>query len=192
VWDVTVPSAPALVPGGAIVARTPAGNRRTRFPTDVVLEPGRSYRVLARVLEQRNTAIDGPVDEGPVRIQGGIGLADPATCDGAGALEAPFDRTVTGIAFRFGTVPADTSLDPVGTSLVLGKDGARRPVLGWADVGAAGYVVSRCRTGADPPCTPERHAVTTLPTWTDLDEALAPREMVWYLAAAVNECTAGL
>jgi hypothetical protein len=191
VWDVTDPHAPHVVPGGALLLRTPAGNHRGTWRTDVVLEPGREFRLLARVTERRSTTIAGPVTDGPIRVLGGIGTGAGATCDGAAALVAPIDPTAVAIAFRFGTVPASTDPAPLGSSLVVGADSRRHAVLTWDEIGAAGYSVARCRTTSGP-CLPERHAFTTDARWTDPDDGPAPGETLWYRTVALSECAAAV
>jgi hypothetical protein len=104
-------------------------------------------------------------------------------------LASPVDPTAVSIAVRFGGVAADTSLDPVGSSLRLGRS-SPGAILTWADVGAPGYLVLRCLAGVDA-CEPSFHASTPMNTWTD-PTIPPPGRMLWYLTKAANECAAGL
>ena len=188
VWDVTDSGNPIMVAGSALAAATSASNRRSYIPTDVRLHPDRSYRLVARMTEFRDTAIDAPVQDGPISVLGGVSYSAGNGCSGSLAAATSPDPTTTALAFRFGTVTATHTLDPVGNSLVLGKDGADRPVLIWQDVTASGVHVRRCDAtpGA---CTPTFHASSPLSPYTDDD--VSPG-LFWYQVRAVNECTADL
>ncbi len=186
-WDVTAPSSPFVVPGGALLEGTSSRNRRSYFPTDIVLAPGRSYRLVARVSEFRPTAFQAPMTHGPVTVQGGLFFSDTAPCTGLGVAEAALDPEGTALAIRFRSAPGDPT-DPVGRSLRIDRAG-QAPDLRWQDLGADGYEVLRC-SATSGPCTPEIYAATGANTFLDTDSNGA-RENYWYLVGAVDGCSAG-
>ena len=94
------------------------------------------------------------------------------------------------VSFRFRSVPANNVPDPVGKTLVLGRDAGSRPVLTWNDPGAAGYQVLRC-SAVSAPCLPTLHGTTTRSSYTDTDVSPIAGELFFYRVRAVNECTAG-
>jgi hypothetical protein len=85
-WDVTDPRAPLLAE--ARLARTSSANARTRVPFEVVLPPGRRWRLVAHVASSRATAIAGPVDHGRLRVLGGLLYPDVEPCRPAAVLAA--------------------------------------------------------------------------------------------------------
>jgi len=186
-WDVTDPTRPALVPGGALRYETSPRNRRSYFPADAVLAPGRSYRLVARVSAFRASAIQGPIFQGPLTVQGGLFFADSSPCSGEGVAGSEIDPLGTALALRFRTVPPGDPADPVGSSLRIERQG-QAPALHWQDVGAGGYSILRCL--ASGPCTPAPHATSGASAY--VDEEAGAGGSYWYLVAAVNGCTAGL
>jgi len=187
-WDVTDPSNPVVVPAGALEDATSPRNRRSYFPSDIVLAPGRSFRIVARVSEYRATTIEAPVPHGPVNVQGGLFFPDAAPCTGQGVAGAEPDPGGTALAIRFRAVPDGDPVDPVGSSLRIDRDGLS-PALRWQDVGAGAYSILRCV--ANGPCTPLPHATSATSTYLDHD-AGETGGSYWYLVRAVNGCTAGL
>ncbi len=190
-WDVTDASHPALVAGGLFVGTTSSRNRRSAFPVDVVLDPGRSYRLVARVTEDRPTTIAAPVAAGGITVRGGISFKDASPCSGKKTVSASLEPTRTALAIRFGPLPADSQLDPVGASLRLSRTTSGKPLLSWQDVSAPGYRVLRCPASAGR-CVPEALADATGNGYTDPDVTLLPGESFWYVVKAVNACAAGL
>jgi len=190
-WDVTDPSAPFIIDGGAMRRSTSPRNARSYLRTDLVLEPGREYRLIARVTESRETPIDAPADEGLLTVLGGMNYKDVAPCHGSKPATMPVDPAVTSLALRFGAVPSNDALDPVGDTLHLQKIAGTDPVLIWSDPGAAGYRILRCdaRFG---PCTPVPIATTPNNGYHDAAVSLEPDELLWYGVNAVNRCTVDL
>ena len=190
-WDVTDAAHPALVAGGALLRTTSSRNRRSVFPVDIVLEPARSYRLVARVTEERPTTIAAPVGSGGVTVRGGLSFKDSGPCNGKKAATASLEPAKTALAIRFGLVPLDSRSDPVEASLRLARAARGRPVLSWQDVGAPGYRVLRCSASAGA-CTPEAYIDVTVIAYTDPDVTPRPGELLWYVVKAVNGCAAGL
>jgi hypothetical protein len=158
---------------------------------DIILPPGHSYRLVARVTEDRPTAIAAPITADGITVQGGLEFRDQTGCNGLRAANASADPTETALAIRFGPVPTNTDLDPVGASLRLSRDANGEPVLSWADVGAPGYQILRCSATAGA-CAPRTHADSAGPVYADPDVTPLPGESYWYVVKAVNGCTAGL
>jgi hypothetical protein len=167
---------------------TKPGNRRSFLRTDVVLEPGRLYRVVARVRSHRATPINAPVDNGPVEIQGGLLYQDTNACDGLGVTTAMESPTEAFLALRFNPAGiASEQTDPVASSLTLTKDSSGDVTLQWLNLaGVAGYEILRCdATGG--PCIPIGYATASQNTFTDED---ATGEQLWYEVRALRDCTA--
>ncbi len=190
-WDVTDASHPALVAGGALQLTTSSRNRRSVFPVDIVLEPARSYRLVARVTEERPTTIAAPVASGGVTVRGGLSFKDSNPCSGKRPVGAPPEPTRTSLAVRFGPAPLDSRLDPVDASLRLARAAVGDTVLSWQDVSAPGYRVLRCLASAGA-CTPGAHVNAKVNAYIDPDVTLQPGESFWYVVKAVNGCAAGL
>jgi hypothetical protein len=187
-WDVTNTQAPFVVAGGLLDETTKPGNRRSFLRTDVVLEPGRLYRVVARVRSHRATPINAPVDNGPVEIQGGLLYQDTNACDGLGVTTAMESPTEAFLALRFNPAGiASEQTDPVASSLTLTKDSSGDVTLQWLNLaGVAGYEILRCdATGG--PCIPIGYATASQNTFTDED---ATGEQLWYEVRALRDCTA--
>ena len=98
-WDVTA-DPPVIVAGGAVSAETSARNRRSYLPVDILVEPGRSYRLTARVASYRTTAIAAPVTSDGVTVQGGLAF-ESAPCLASAVAAAPIDPGAVSIAIRF-------------------------------------------------------------------------------------------
>jgi hypothetical protein len=106
-WDVTSPGAPFLVSNGALIETTRPNNRRSYFRTNIVVDPGRVYRMVARVTSQRSTSIVGPVATGGVTVTGGIAFVDTTPCAGGILPFVTPDPTRVYLAFRFSEDPID-------------------------------------------------------------------------------------
>ena len=190
-WDVTDADNPVMVSGAGLGRSTSTRNRRTAIPARYVLEPGRSYRLVAKVTEYRVSDLPASDAVGGLTVGGGVLYRDQSGCNGRRAAGAIVDGARTALAIRFAPAPPSLDPDPVGASLLLEKDASSQTVLRWQEVGAAGYEVGRC-TAAGGPCTPVRHATTVAPTHTDGAGSPAPGELLWYAVKAVNACTAAL
>ena len=188
-WDVTDAAHPALVPGGAILRTTSTRNRRTAFPVDIVLDPGRTYRLVARVTESRTTGIAAPSASAGLTVLGGLAFRDPNGCTAQRTVAATADPATTAIALRYGPIPADARLDPVAASLRLWRDAAGTPTLTWRDAGAAAYRVLRCSAKAGP-CAPAALGQTSGTAYADGDVTPQPGEAFWYEVRAINACQA--
>lgn len=193
-WDVTDPAQPALVNGGALLLQTSPRNRRSYLPVEIALDPGRAYRLVTRVSQYRKSAIVPALPAGAIKASGGLAYEDAGPCNGQKTARATIDPAATAIAVRIRPKPVQTALDPVGPSLRLAKGAGGDERLSWSDVGAPAYRVRRCDATAGP-CVPVPHALSTGNTHRD-GESIAipspPRESLWYLVDAINECEAGL
>lgn len=187
-WDVTDPASPFLAPGGSLTRKTSPRDRRSHLPVDLALEPGRLYRLVARVLDTRPTTIAAPLLEGPLAVLGGTSFADVDPCSGTQVAEASLDPSATSLSIRFAPLPATSDPDPVGGSLVLHREVEGRLVLDWQEVGAPGYQILRCET-AGGPCEPTLHGATIDSEYVDEDVNPPAGEQFWYLVRAVNACT---
>ena len=131
VWDVSGP-APVLVPGGALSFASVSGNRRHRFAADVLLAPGKLYRVVARAAKRRATPIVGPVPNGVGNANGGLFFVDSEPCTGVRASTATlFDDRVY-LAVRLNPDPGPAIVDlgqglggPGGAPVLTGEGSLR-------------------------------------------------------------------
>ena len=98
-WDVTNVLSPVLV--GSLDASTRPNNRRTYIRTNMVVEPGRIFRLVARVTEQRASPIAGPVTTGGITVTGGLSFPEAAPCLGGLIGFISVDPASAYIAFRF-------------------------------------------------------------------------------------------
>jgi len=99
IWDVTPGPAPGVVFEAELESKPL--NRRSFFPTRVVLLPQRVYRVLARVTESRTTPISGAVAKDGVLMTGGLAFQDANSADSLEILDASVDDTAVPMALRF-------------------------------------------------------------------------------------------
>ena len=184
-WDVTDPGAPFVAAGGLLVEQTSPRNRRSHLPVDLVLPPGREFRLVARVESYRATAIAAPIDHGPIEVTGGLLFEDTDPCNAGSTLAALELATETFLALRFDPAGIGSEVaDPVGNTLLLDKE-ADEPLLGWLDVPAAsGYEVHRC-SAAGGACTPIVHALTEENSYADED---ATGDILWYKVRVPGTC----
>lgn len=130
-WDVTTPGSPVLVPASRMNAQSSSRNRRTSLRADVVLEPGREYRLVARVTELRATPVAAPLMTGPVELLGGLSFQNNTPCSGAMVEAAAVLPSQMFVAFRFSPdigAATEVALDgPAGGAELAA---AARPVIG--------------------------------------------------------------
>ncbi|KAA3614320.1 MAG: VCBS repeat-containing protein [Planctomycetota bacterium] len=100
IWDVTDPLQPQAVSFSSLELVMDPRNHRSTFPLDVVLQPGRKYRLIASVSSFRPTPINGPVDQGHFVLNGGLRFQDPARGSGFAAAQATLDTTQVYLAVR--------------------------------------------------------------------------------------------
>ncbi len=98
-WDVTDPLRPARV--FEQTSKTSERNRRSAFPFEVWLDPGRVYRCVAHVRQLRGSPIDGPVVDGSLVVKGGLSFQDLNPCSGKGVVRASLDREQAYLALRY-------------------------------------------------------------------------------------------
>ncbi len=119
VWDVTDPANPVIAQGGLRSYTTGGRNYRSYLPIDVTFQPGRIYRVVAHMRTHRETAIVGPVTDGPITTNGGLFYRDSSACDGVAVAAAIVDPTVMSFSIRFREEPigsfADLAMGLAGT-----------------------------------------------------------------------------
>ncbi len=104
-WDVTDPTTPVRLAGGTLARTTEPRNDRSALPVDFTFEPGRTYRVVARMLRLRGSPIAGPVVTGALATTGGLSFRDPDPCDGIEIASATVDPNVVYAALRFRPEP---------------------------------------------------------------------------------------
>jgi hypothetical protein len=146
VWDVTNPASPVLAQGGVADFITRPRNNRSYLAMDTVLEPGKVYRIVARVLDERPTPITAPVSNGPVDTTGGLSFQDSTPCTGAGVANATLDPANVYVAVRFRIAPSGAWAD-FGHALA-GVTGD--PVLTGNGTLQAGDTISLDLTNANP------------------------------------------
>ncbi len=103
-WDVTVPGASEIVPGGALVLATGERNHRSFLPVDLLLDTGRRYRLVARVGFLRESPFAGPISHGDLTVQGGLSFTGSGQCSGAEVEAAPADASRLWLTVRFSPV----------------------------------------------------------------------------------------
>lgn len=185
IWDVTDRLAPQLVVGLNEV--TASANRRGHYRADVVLEPGREYRVVARMRNVRATPIAAPIDHGPLQVEGGLLFLDPSPCDGVAVSAATPSPTELYLALRFDPAGIESEqADPLAEGLRLQRE-ASEIRLEWPMLdGVAGYEIERCdATGG--PCIPQSYANSNGNSYGDPD---ADADLLWYRVRALRDCSA--
>jgi len=105
-WDGTTPGEPVLVDEGVIDLETSPRNRRTHVPVGVVLQPDRTYRLVARVQQYRASPLVTPATPDGLRVTGGLRYVDTDPCSGAAVETAPASLQSQYLAVRYG--PAET------------------------------------------------------------------------------------
>jgi hypothetical protein len=121
-WDVTNPAEPLLLEESATRPTRQAHNHRITHRTNFLLQPGRHYRLVARVTELRGSPIVGPVVSGPLTIHGGLSFRDLDPCSGQDLLAAVVDPTQVYLAVR--VVEDD---DQIWSDLGFSTPGAEGP-----------------------------------------------------------------
>ena len=116
VWDVTIAGAPELVTDGMFAAVTSDSNDRSYIPVDFTLQPGRRYRVAARVVAARHVSRHADATSAAVRVLGGLAFADATPCDGVQVAAAIPDAGTVPLALRYAT-PAPTAFFDLGQAL---------------------------------------------------------------------------
>ena len=101
VWDVSDPNNPFVVENGSLAPFRFADNHRTRYALSVMLEPGRYFRLVARVTDLRTSPITAPFLTGPLTVNGGLSFQDLSPCTGSNVVAAVPDPTATSLALRF-------------------------------------------------------------------------------------------
>ena len=159
-WDVTDPASAELV--AAVQLDRYVRNDRNAYRVDLLLEPGRTYRLLAKVDALRGTPITGPVTDGPITTQGGLSFVDATPCDDVEVLAAGIDSGQVYLSARFSADSGSTWVDlghahpGTGGAATLAGSGVAQPGgsvqldLGGALPGTMTIVVSSTRTYCRP------------------------------------------
>ena len=184
IWDVTDAASPAVV--GALSVADSARNARTSFPTDVVLAPGRVYRLVAHVKDVRVAPLPDTLPHDGIAIRGGLSFEDRTACSASRVVSAAVDSSAVPMFVRFAALPSDTRLDPLDGALRVSKDGDGASRLSWAAVGAPAYTWLRCATGSGP-CALSPAGATPAAEVTDT-AIPAPGGVFWYDVRAKNGC----
>ena len=108
-WDVTDPNAPVLAETEQLGRYI--RNDRGHYRTDLLLEPARRYRLVARVDSLRPTPVAAPVIDGPVTPHGGLSFQDTTPCDGTEVMAATVDSTQVYLSARFSVDTGSTWVD---------------------------------------------------------------------------------
>jgi FG-GAP-like repeat len=108
-------------------------NDRGAYRTNLLLEPGKTYRLLAKVDSLRGTPISAPVIDGPLTTHGGLSFQDGTPCDDTEVLAAGTDSSQVYLSLRFSEDSGSTWVDlgnahpGSGGPAVLGGSGAADP-----------------------------------------------------------------
>ncbi|MBT8487133.1 MAG: VCBS repeat-containing protein [Phycisphaerae bacterium] len=138
-WDVTDFGAPLLVDDATLDLVTSRRNRRTHVTADVVLQPDRRYRLVARVFAWRATDFAGPAAHEGLTVNGGLRFVDTDPCSGEGVASAVIHEDSLFMTVRFasallGECPADLDDDGVvGFTDLLALLAAWGPCPGCAE-----------------------------------------------------------
>jgi FG-GAP-like repeat len=203
-WDVTDGLNPVLVDHAT--ATRIERNDRNAYPVDMLLEPGRQYRLVARVDRLRPSPIAAPVVDGALTTHGGLSFADPTPCEGTEVLAAAVNPGQVYLALRFtedggplwvdlghalagsggpATLRAQGELGP-GDPLTLGLSGAPANVPGILVMGLS----PQCQPMAGGVLVPSTDVLTPLMTnaqgqWTHTLTLPpdSPAGTTWYFQA---------
>jgi hypothetical protein len=144
VWDVTQPSAPQIV--GALTAKLPTGNRRSVTTTELVLQPGRIFRIVARVDSYRPTLVATPWMAAQASVNGGLHFTDSQPCSGMGVATASLESGQVYLAAR---LRADDGPRWYDLGQARGNGGAA-PLLTATGIAKAGQPVQFAISGVAP------------------------------------------
>lgn len=100
-WDVTDPAQPQAPAGDRLALATDPRNHRSHFLTDLVLQPGREYRLAARVSSFRASPPAGPLAARGLLVRGSALVQASSTCSAAEIANAPLDPQLLLLAVRY-------------------------------------------------------------------------------------------
>jgi hypothetical protein len=144
-WDVTSVASAFIVPDSLESVASSPRNDRTSVPLDLVLQPGRRYRLAAKVTSYRFSSSAPPTD-GPLVVNGALNFRNDFACNSAAAVNAPLDTSRALVAVRWAEEPHTAWLDLGGG--LAGASGA--PTLLASGELALGQAVSISLRGAPP------------------------------------------
>lgn len=102
IWDVTDPAQPKSQASHRLALTSDPRNHRSRFRTNLVLQPGREYRVAARVTTYRASPVHASLVQGGVTVRGSALVQGSSACAGAEIAAAPLDPTRLYLSARLG------------------------------------------------------------------------------------------
>ncbi len=97
-WDISQPGSPQLV--DTMTAALPVDNRRGHYAADMMLQPGRIYRLLARVNSYRPSPFARNAQSGELQVSGGLRVSSTQPCDGTDFANAALDPGSVYLAVR--------------------------------------------------------------------------------------------
>jgi hypothetical protein len=97
-WDISSAGSPILV--DAMAATLPAENRRGHYAADMMLQPGKIYRLVARMNSFRRSPFVRALQDGELRIAGGLRVSSTQPCDGHDFEQAALDPSGVFLSVR--------------------------------------------------------------------------------------------
>ena len=144
-WDVTSTSAPVLAATGTTASASSPRNDRSFLPVDFTLQPGRRYRIVARITSSRFTAA-APSAVAPMSVVGGLNFRDDTPCTGSAVSHAPVFASRAYVALRWAEETHTTWTDLGGA--LAGSAGT--PSLTGSGELSAGQSITLTVAGAKP------------------------------------------
>ncbi len=93
-WDVTDPAHPKSLAGDRLSLSTDPRNYRSHPRTNLVLQPGREYRLAARVTSFRGSPITGALTTGGLLVRGAALVQSSTPCGGAEIANVALDASM--------------------------------------------------------------------------------------------------
>ncbi|MCK6448913.1 MAG: CRTAC1 family protein [Planctomycetes bacterium] len=102
VWDVTDPAQPQSQAAHRLALSTDPRNHRSRLRTNLVLQPGREYRVAARLTTYRASPVQASRSVGGLTVLGSALVQSSSACGASEIASAPLDAGVLYLSARHG------------------------------------------------------------------------------------------
>lgn len=145
VWDVTQPAAPQFV--GALTVELAADNRRSVTRSELVLQPNRIFRIVARVQSYRPHFVPTPWIGSEASVNGGLLFTDQDPCSGLAVAAASLRAGEVYLAARLRPQDEPRWFD-LGHS--MGAGSLQAPLLTASGLAQAGETIELEVTGAPP------------------------------------------
>ncbi len=156
-------------------------NDRTAYRTNLRLDPGRQFRLVARVSHLRPTSVNAPVVNGVLTVHGGLSFQDMSPCTGIALTAATVDPSQVYVAVRFGEDSGALWADlgealsgPAGTATLSGAGSVEPGTQVTLDlVGATASTTTILVIGSEALCMPMAGGIlfpsmdTLVPVTTD-------------------------